>query len=148
MSKTKPKTKPAKAKSAYPPILRNNQLAAAYGVNAQAISYLCKSQSLELDDLLDPSSLYTLLLKRGNRSPFRDRLSDPAEIVQISRRLIEMMEEQNPSRSLTAAAKFVATGKAPKDHGSRSFLLDVFRAAMLAALEADIAADAAENSPA
>ena len=142
MSKTKPKAK-------YPPLLRLTQIAEAYQVNPQKISSIRKFHDLDLDDFLSPADLHAHLIRHGNASPFRNLLGTNEYIATTSRRLIAMLQAQSASRRThQALASYVATGTAPTRHADRSWMLDTFRALILAQVQSDIAADLENQSPA
>ncbi len=142
MSKTKPKAN-------YPPLLRLTQIAEAYQVNPQKISSIRKIHDLDLDDFLSPADLHAHLVRHGNASPFRNLLGTNEYIATTSRRLIAMLQAQSASRRThQAVAKYVATGEAPKAFADKNWMLQTFRQLILKQIENDIAADAAENSPA
>lgn len=141
MSKTKPKAK-------YPPLLRLTQIAEAYQVNPQKICSIRKFHGLDLDDFLSPADLHAHLIRHGNASPFRNLLGTNEYIATTSRRLLAMLEAQSANRTHQALASFVATGTAPTRHADRSWMLDTFRALILAQVQSDIAADLENQSPA
>ena len=54
------------------------RLATAYGLTRQGITDLSKRHDLDRQVLADPEALLVVLLTKGNRSPLRSRLVDPA----------------------------------------------------------------------
>lgn len=62
-------------------------LASAYGLSRQGITDLSKRHSIERETLADPDELLTLLLDKGNRSPLRSRLTDPAVRAAIQKQI-------------------------------------------------------------
>ena len=60
------------------------RLATAYGVSRQGITDVAKRHDLERQVLADPEALLVVLLDRGNRSPLRSRLVEPAERLRIA----------------------------------------------------------------
>jgi hypothetical protein len=108
-----------------------------------------KTHGLEVDDWLSPTDIYSFLSKFGNDSPLRRRLSDPREIIEISKRIVAMLESLPSNRTHQAVAKYVATGEAPKAFADKNWMLQTFRHLILKQIESDIAADLeSENSPA
>lgn len=63
------------------------RLASAYGLSRQGITDLAKRHDLDRQVLADPEALLTVLLDRGNRSPLRSRLVDPATRNEIASQL-------------------------------------------------------------
>lgn len=110
-----------------------------------------KTHGLEVDDWLSPTDIHSFLSKFGNDSPLRRRLSNPREIIAISKRIVNLLEAKGgkpPSRSLEAVAGFVATGEVPASYADKNFALNVFRSVFLAEIEKEIAADIENQSPA
>jgi hypothetical protein len=135
MSRTKPKAK-------YPPLLRLTQIAEAYQVNPQKICSIRQFHGLDLDDFLSPADLHAHLIRHGNASPFRNLLGTNEYIATTSRRLIAMLEAQSASRrNHQALASYVATGEAPKAFADKNWMLDTFRALILAQVQSDIASE-------
>ena len=63
------------------------RLATAYGVSRQGITDVAKRHDLDRQVLADPDALLVVLLDRGNRSPLRTRLTDPATRNEIASQL-------------------------------------------------------------
>ena len=60
------------------------RLATAYGLTRQGITDVSKRHGIEPQVLADPDALLVVLLDRGNRSPLRSRLVEPAERLRIA----------------------------------------------------------------
>ena len=135
--------------SRQPRLLRLCDIARSYGIKGQCITTMNKTHGLEVDDWLSPTDVHSFLCKFGNDSPLRRRLSDPREIIAISKRIVNLLEAKGgkpPSRSLEAVAGFVATGEVPASYADKNFALNVFRSVFLAEIEKEIAADIAAES--
>ena len=63
------------------------RLATAYGLSRQGITDLAKRHRITRGTLQQPDALLTVLLDRGNRSPLRSRLTDPATRNEIASQL-------------------------------------------------------------
>ena len=63
------------------------RLATAYGVSRQGITDVAKRHDLDRQVLADPEALLVVLLDRGNRSPLRSRLTDPATRAAIQKQI-------------------------------------------------------------
>ena len=63
------------------------RLATAYGVTRQGITDVSKRHGIERQVLADPDKLLDVLLDRGNRSPLRSRLTDPATRAAIQKQI-------------------------------------------------------------
>ena len=63
------------------------RLATAYGLTRQGISDLSKRHGIDFDTLQQPDALLTVLLDKGNRSPLRSRLTDPALRAAIQKQI-------------------------------------------------------------
>ena len=63
------------------------RLATAYGLTRQGVTDLSKRHGIERQVLADPEALLTVLLDKGNRSPLRSRLTDPATRNEIASQL-------------------------------------------------------------
>ena len=63
------------------------RLATAYGLSRQGITDGAKRHDLDRQVLADPDALLVVLLDRGNRSPLRSRLTDPAARAAIASQL-------------------------------------------------------------
>ena len=67
--------------------LSYSHLGATYGISGQAVRQLSIRHDLERQVLADPDALLDVLLDRGNRSPLRRRLTDPATRNEIASQL-------------------------------------------------------------
>ena len=67
--------------------LSYSHLGAAYGISGQAVRQLSVRHGIDLDTLKQPDALLTVLLDRGNRSPLRSRLTDPATRAAIQEQI-------------------------------------------------------------
>ena len=63
------------------------RLATAYGLTRQGITDVSKRHGIEPQVLADPDALLVVLLDRGNRSPLRSRLTDPATRAAIQKQI-------------------------------------------------------------
>ena len=61
-----------------------SRIGAAYGISGQAARQLSIRHGIDLDTLQQPDALLDVLLDRGNRSPLRSRLVEPAERLRIA----------------------------------------------------------------
>ena len=64
-----------------------SRLGAVYGISGQAARQLSIRHGIDLDTLQQPDALLDVLLDRGNRSPLRSRLTDPAKRREIASQL-------------------------------------------------------------
>ena len=64
-----------------------SRLGAVYGISGQAVRQLSIRHDLDRQVLADPDALLVVLLDRGNRSPLRTRLTDPATRNEIASQL-------------------------------------------------------------
>ena len=64
-----------------------SRIGAAYGISGQAVRQLSIRHGIDCDTLQQPDALLTVLLDRGNRSPLRSRLTDPATRNEIASQL-------------------------------------------------------------
>jgi hypothetical protein len=60
------------------------RLATAYGLTRQGITDLSKRHGIDRETLQRPDALLVVLLDRGNRSPLRSKLTDPATRAAIA----------------------------------------------------------------
>lgn len=58
--------------------LSYSRLGAVYGISGQAVRKLSIRHDLDRETLQQPGALLDVLLDKGNRSPLRSRLVDPA----------------------------------------------------------------------
>ena len=67
--------------------LSYSHLGAAYGISGQAVRQLSIRHGIDCETLQQPDALLTVLLDRGNRSPLRSRLTDPAVRAAIQKQI-------------------------------------------------------------
>ena len=60
------------------------RLATAYGLTRQGITDLSNRHGIDRQVLADPDALLVVLLEKGNSSPLRRRLVEPAERLRIA----------------------------------------------------------------
>lgn len=63
------------------------RLASAYGLSRQGITDLSKRHGIDRETLTSPDTVLDVLLTKGNRSPLRSRLTDPATRAAIQKRI-------------------------------------------------------------
>ena len=64
-----------------------SRIGAVYGISGQAVRQLSIRHDLDRQVLADPDALLVVLLDRGNRSPLRTRLTDPATRAAIQKQI-------------------------------------------------------------
>ena len=67
--------------------LSYSRIGAVYGISGQAVRQLSKRHSIDRETLQQPDKLLTVLLDKGNRSPLRSRLTDPAARAAIQKQI-------------------------------------------------------------
>ena len=64
-----------------------SRIGAVYGISGQAVRQLSIRHGIDQETLQQPDALLDVLLDRGNRSPLRSRLTDPATRNEIASQL-------------------------------------------------------------
>ena len=64
-----------------------SRIGAVYGISGQAVRQLSIRHGIDCETLQQPDALLTVLLDRGNRSPLRSRLTDPAVRAAIQKQI-------------------------------------------------------------
>ena len=64
-----------------------SRIGAVYGISGQAVRQLSIRHGIDRDTLQQPAALLTVLLDKGNRSPLRSRLTDPATRAAIQKQI-------------------------------------------------------------
>ena len=64
-----------------------SRIGAVYGISGQAVRQLSIRHGINRETLQRPDKLLDVLLDRGNRSPLRSRLTDPATRAAIQKQI-------------------------------------------------------------
>ena len=64
-----------------------DRIGAVYGISGQAVRQLSIRHGIDRETLTSPHTLLDVLLTKGNRSPLRSKLTDPATRAAIASQL-------------------------------------------------------------